>query len=418
MNLPQIRGGRERFLLIAGSVLILIGLMANELVLARLASPEGELRPGTIRDAIRAVELLLIALGCSVIILRRREIAVNLVLAVVSCLVFGFLGGELLLRSAISLGVEQVRDPRLYAGWCDDTDQWKLRYRWVEQSREALARSGFVFDPKFGWVADDTPIKDGHAVLFYGDSFAYGVAPTRPEMRISAQLESLLGGPPVINFAVSGYGFDQIYLRFRETYQAYDRPVIVLGLMTLNLDRSILTVRDAPKPYFTLDPDHQLRLEGVPLPGGTAEDTAGWHEQHPPEIRSYLWAWLRRRLQLAMGPGAETEIPYRQAEKKRLNSKILEAAVREAAEQDLPLVVVLFYPHWELQIDGWRERYLKRELERMGVPYLDTKALLLSAMEGRSLEDFYYPAPNNHPNEVGNRLIAEALAKMLPSANG
>ncbi|MEM7587277.1 MAG: hypothetical protein AAF560_28075, partial [Acidobacteriota bacterium] len=224
------------------------------------------------------------------------------------------------------------------------------------------------------------------------------------------QLQTLLGGPPVVNYAVSGYGFDQIYLRFRETYRAYDRPVILLGLMTLNLDRSILQVRDAPKPYFVLK-DDQLKLAGVPLPS----DADAWHRRHPPQIVSYLGAWMRRRIQLAMGPGAETEIPYRQAAKKRLNRRILEAAVEEARVQNLPLIVVLFYPHWELEMEGWRERFLKRELERLQVPYLDTKSLLVAALEDRSLEELYYPAPNNHPNETGNRLIAEALAEMVKS---
>ena len=407
MDNPSASRRRERFLFAFGTVLVAVGILLGEAFLAQTLADADSFRPGTVGRWILAFQALLVTAGVSIIILRRREIAVNLTLALASATIFGLAGGELLLRAAIGLGAPKVRDPRLYAGWCDDDDQWKLRYRWLESTRTALGEAGFAFDPRYGWVAQGAPEGGGRAVLLYGDSFAYGVEPCPQPMRLAGQLDRL--------YAVSGYGLDQIFLRFQGTHGSWQRPTILFGLMTLDLDRAILTVRDAPKPYFELTAS-SLELAGVPLPA----DAAAWHRDHPPEIRSYLGAWLIRRLRLATGPGNETEIPYRQDEKQRLARRILEAAASEAAAADLPMVVVLFYPLWQLDFEGWRETFLHDELERLGLPYLDTKALFLAeAVESsRTVTDFYYPAPNNHPNEEGNRLVAEALARMLNSRSG
>ncbi len=350
----------------------------------------------------------------------RKKTAANFALLAASVLI-GILCAEVLLRIGINLGIGGLRDPRLYAGWCDDDDLWKLRYRWSEKP-EGLWNGLLVFDPDLGWTLGDDAAgacSDCESpVLLYGGSFMNGVAPTPRNQRIPKLLSRSLRRPPrrieggqrqgrpVVNYAVNGYGLDQIYLRFRETHRDYTKPTIVVGIMMLNLDRSVLSVRDAPKPYFRLA-GGELELHGVPLP----RDSAAWYRGHPPRIRSFLLAALVRQYRLGQAP-IETEIPYRRAEKEAVTVAILEAMAREVETHDLSLFVVLVYPPWQLGYEGWREPLLKAHLQRLGVPYIDTKRPLLKASAEPAAE-LYHPEPNFHPNAAGNRVIVREIAKRL-----
>lgn len=343
---------------------------------------------------------------------RRRTKIANLALLAASLIVVAPICGELALRLGILLDLEGVKNARLYAGWTDDDDCWKLLYRWSEQD----AWDGpLVFDPDLGWTMGEEEVgrcDDCESpVLLYGDSFVFGVHPTPRKRRIPALLRRSLRPRPVLNYAVNGYGLDQIFLRFRATHARHREPTIVFGFMTLDLDRSVLIVRSAPKPYFRLR-DGGLELAGVPV----SRDTADWHRRHPPEITSYLLSFLRRRYRLAQAD-IETEIPYRRAEKAELNARILEALAREVTEHRLPLLVVVLYPPWELGIEGWRERFLKEHLERLGIDFIDTKPLLLGLSDDPAAA-LFHRAPNNHPNGAANRAITREIVKYLGRSAG
>lgn len=335
-----------------------------------------------------------------------KSAGVNLALVAVGLVVAAALG-EALLRLGIALDVGAARNPRLYAGICDDDDHWKLHYLWRHRD---LWDGPLVFDPHLGWRMRGAPFVpcDGceRPVVLYGDSFVHGVEPADHRERIPKLLDLALSGRRVIDYAVPGYGLDQIFLGCRKTHARYASPAIVFGITTLDLDRSIFTVRDAPKPYFELR-DGALELRGLPLP----RDSAAWYREHPPEIRSYLLAALIRWRRLAEDV-RETEISYRRAEKTAVNAAILEALAREVAAHHHPFVVVLLYPPWELGFDGWRERFLKERLERLSLPYVDTKPLLLER-SGRPADELYYPPPNFHLNAEGNRIVARAIADHL-----
>jgi hypothetical protein len=133
-------------------------------------------------------------------------------------------------------------------------------------------------------------------------------------------------------------------------------------------------------------------------------------EQNPPQIKSYLLAFIVRKLRSIRGG----DIDYRRVEIERVNALIIREVVREARAADLPLLFVIFCAQWELHTSDWRETFLKEQLARWSVPYVDTKEVLLHAARSESakVSNYYYPV-NGHLNERGNKVIAEQIAGRL-----
>jgi hypothetical protein len=323
--------------------------------------------------------------------------------------------GEVVLRAGIGLGVDRLRNPGLYADPHADDDYWRLQHRWG--FKKNLQDAGSVH-PLLGWAPRTTPrnplgiiAEPGYPVdlaaeclLFFGDSFVAGRGPL--EERLPQRLEPLLG-LRVYNYGVAGYGLDQIFLRFRETHPRFARPAIGIGILTTDLDRSVLSIRTGQKPWFELR-DGALELRGLPID----PDPERFLASQPARVRSYFAALVLRQLRLAASGGDGGELRYRREEKQALNRRLLEAVVEEAARRQLPLFFVLFYEAGELRRAGWRETFLRAELERLRVPYLDTKELFLRTAQERSwpIADLYRTT-DAHPSALGNLVIAEALAR-------
>lgn len=73
---------------------------------------------------------------------------------------------------------------------------------------------------------------------------------------------------------------------------------------------------------------------------------------------------------------------------------------------------VIFYGYNELQGAGWRDMFLKSQLARWSVPYVDTKEVLLHSAqtESRSVSDYYHGyAVWGHLNERGYEIMAKAI---------
>src|SRR6202012_4906930 len=125
------------------------------------------------------------------------------------------------------------------------------------------------------------------------------------------------------NLGVRGYGLDQIYLRFQQIRPAFHRPLPVFGVVTVDLDRSLLSFRTGQKPYFTIN-DDKLVLNGRPIETNPEQ----WLERHPPQIYSLLYALMVRQWDLISAKNA-LEIRAKREEKEKLNSRILEEMVTE-----------------------------------------------------------------------------------------
>jgi hypothetical protein len=346
---------------------------------------------------------------------RRSGVLANLALLLFGLLVLTPALGELLLRAGISAGIPRLRHPGLYADPFSDDDYWKLHHRW--QFKDNLQAVGSV-QPLLGWAPRTTernPLGiiaepgyevdyESPAVLFFGDSFVAGRGPI-PE-RIPQQLDALLP-LEVYNYGVAGYGVDQIFLRFRETHPLFAQPTILFGILTTDLDRCLLSLRTGQKPRFVLQ-DGRLDLSGLPID----PDPAHYLATHPPRLRSYFVALVQRQARLWGAGGDGRELPYRRTEKQELNRRILDGVVAEARLRDLSPYFVLFYGPGEIRKEGWRETFLRREMERLELPYLDTKQLILRvARESSTPVAEFYRTTDAHLSALGNRIVAEALER-------
>lgn len=319
---------------------------------------------------------------------------------------------EIALRALIGLGVPILRRPGLYADAQSEDEYWKLWHRWWTPAADA-PRVG-VLDPDLGWapalspgdplgVADHDCARLGkpNAVLFYGDSFVAGTGSC--EHSVPHELGERLPDHAVYNLGVGGYGVDQSYLRLVQTVDRVPASAVLFGILTVDLDRSVLSVRTGPKPYFAVDGD-RLVLHRLP-PGIDVEE---WYRRNPPRIPSYALALIRQQLRLAVAGRDWLAVRGRQAEKEQVNARILEEVVQAARDRRLPLLFVLFYSEPEVRRDGWREAFLKAQLGRLGAPYIDTKSLL---RDGGDVSVYY--APDGHLNDGGNALVAAGIANAL-----
>lgn len=404
-------------LTIVSAFFILLGLALNQWVVNAWLGGSSETRNQLTANVFTLLQLALVGWGLATYMNRRRSIFAKMNLAAVSLFFVAPIAGEIAFRAAISRRVKPFVDPTNYADPYSDDDYWKLLYRWHE-------RYGFIeeleYDENLGWRPEKgegnplalmagkpySPDYQGKVALFYGDSYVAGL--TKMEKRAPQQLDALLPERTVYNFGVHGYGLDQTYLRFKQTFSLFNEPVIIIGLLTSDIDRALLTMRPEPKPYFRIE-EGGLKLNGTPVP----PDAKLWLDENPPRIASYMLRYIRRRIQLYEVGGHFMEIQAKQEAKREIGGLLLEGFAESSRENGLPLVFVIFYETLEYYIEGWREAFLHEELERLGIPYIDTKALIQGDVEstGRQVRDYY--RWDGHLNALGNELVARAVGREL-----
>jgi hypothetical protein len=355
---------------------------------------------------------------------RRREWLQGLVLVVVSLfMTLAVLEG--VLRLALfseTFAVPALRQPWRYADSGYEDDFWKLAF--LFRAGEKAQRVGRL-DPVLGWAPETGPgnpfglISDRpyrvedlrRPVLFYGDSFVAGATP-EISARIPQQLGHLMPQRSVLNYGVGGFGVDQIYLRFRESAGQFRDAVALAGILTQDLDRGILAIRTGQKPYFDLEAG-RLALRGLPI----LASTRAYVEAHPPQIRSYLWRLVTFRLRPLLPEALFDRLFGFDAlhEKKLAVNRALIAALRDEAQRlGMPLYAVLFLSREEFAQPTWREGFLRRTFDELGIPCFDTRPAIEAHMRatGETLDTLYF-TDNGHPNALGNAVIAKGLRDFL-----
>ena len=331
---------------------------------------------------------------------------------------FSFIFVEMLFRVGILLNVAWVKNPDWYADWTSDDNYWKLRHLWIQK---VTPQSKELIDPMLGWVTPrspgnplgtitDTPYRidaNEPSVLMVGDSFIHGSTEMKDKIPqiVGRELIPLKS----YNLGVLGYGWDQVYMRAQQSKNVFKKPFIVAGLFTAGLDRSVLSFRTGPKPYFEKEGD-SLVLKGIPIP----EDSEAWIKDHPPQINSYLLAASTRIYQKLRAKNS-LEVEGKESEKKSINEAMLKEWISQFKAEKIPLLFVLFYNKEELGYEGWRETFVKQQLQSLQANFIDSKELLLEQAKLAAVKAESFYTKDGHLNEKANEIVASAVSTRIKS---
>lgn len=323
--------------------------------------------------------------------------------------------------------IQAIENPFLYTQF-DTEDYFLIEHRNEDRWRVRSNSSYYDIDPILGWSwkenisigcykteengaqdynsqFDDTSIK----ILFFGDSFTESISCSNNT--IPAKLERNIG-IDTLNLGVGGYGFDQIFLKFNNTYKKFNDSIILIGLLYSNLDRSILKFRWNQKPYFEISEDSNLILKGVPV----SDDPNEIFDKSKPKIKSYLFNLFYYS---DFGRNFFEEFRLKQETKriddiKNINEKIFYEMINIKNQDNLTVYFVLYYYEPDLSFVDWRHTFVKKLLDDSDITYFDTKEYLLeySIENNHPISDFYL-MDDGHYNDLGNTIIAQGIANEL-----
>jgi hypothetical protein len=356
--------------------------------------------------------------------MKKKSYLINFTLLIIS-LVISFIIAEIGLRFILFSNipfltdlsiVTELRQPQRYADALSEEEFAKLSCR---LSKEECGQN--KVHPLLGWTHNFSPdnylhdkkefIGTRRPVLLYGDSFAYCMGKQTCFQDILNTDKEFSKDHYLLNYGVTAYGLDQIYLLFHKSVDHYDNPFVVFSFFTKDIDRSIVSFFSGQKPRFRVE-NNMLKFE---KPLMIEPDT--FYSKNPPQIKSYLY-------RLILHTRASNYLPrnlvsflkkdnYYRQKKIKLNEKIILEVVKELRAKELDYVFLIFHHGGNLLNDDWRDSFLKHILDENKVPYIWSKELIVqnSKINNIPINDFFIP--DGHPATVYNRVIAKEIKKYL-----
>ncbi|MBW1818455.1 MAG: hypothetical protein JRJ60_15020 [Deltaproteobacteria bacterium] len=99
--------------------------------------------------------------------------------------------------------------------------------------------------------------------MILGDSFTFGDGVSDTET-YSYYLQEMLPTAEIINMGVHGYAHDQMLIYLMEEGIKYEPNIVILGFLSRDMPRNLLTFRDFAKPKFVLEHEG-LKLVNSPV---------------------------------------------------------------------------------------------------------------------------------------------------------
>jgi hypothetical protein len=328
----------------------------------------------------------------------------------------GLVAGELFLRAALFwpwLDLPLLRYAGLYADPYTQEDYWVLE--WMERRRIGAHPARSVH-PILGWIGTERgkseasgarigalPDIPDRPLLFFGDSFVSHL----PEL-----MDQALPGYSVLDFGVSGYGTDQTVLRLELEVSRFRtlRPVVLLGVLPEDMDRSLLRFRDGQKPCFT-------ERGQVLYPRFATDDE--FVAQHQFGVRSFLvsGAFGLARLATRSFDGD----PVR---RHAVNEQVFARASRLLRGLQLDAAFVVFCTLRELaELEQGELPARHAELRGLLAQWpelhrIETHEHLLAASRARRLPLSEFYLQDGHHSGLGNEVISQGLTRFVEQTFG
>lgn len=227
------------------------------------------------------------------------------------------------------------------------------------------------------------------AIALVGDSFTFGTG-VAYEQTFGALLEARLGEVPVYNFAMPGFGLDQMLLAIQHQILPLHPRLIVVAFIDEDFERSLTAYRKVEgfnKPSYVVE-HGKLRLR-------TRAD-------QPPAFITYL----RRNLVLA---GAMSQNMQQLGRVLPLgswwtiNAAILQQIALVAREQGVPVLFI------RLPAPEQREfATLSAHMNSVGAHFLDME----EQTRGHAEQEIFIPG-DGHINAHGHALVADAILNWI-----
>ena len=314
------------------------------------------------------------------------------------------------------------RNPLLYAAPYSDDDYWRLHYRLSDKYvggqipvKNPKWINAFIYRNNF--MHKYAPnINDRSPVLLYGDSFARCARGRCFEDFLNTD-KTFSKDHYLLNYGVGGYGVGQIYSLFKNSVDHYQKPIVFISLMTLDLDRSILSIRGGPKPYFIIE-NNMLKL--------ISPNQDDFLTDMKPRIISYFYRrilyskFTKKYLPNQLVSYLKKE-KYYKSKKIEINEKIILNIISELKARNLDYVFVIFHHGWTQGVGNlnnnaidWRNTFLRRILDENNITYIWSKDIIMQDMKetGQPLQN-YFLEDDGHPTTYLNKLLTEKMKQYI-----
>jgi hypothetical protein len=228
------------------------------------------------------------------------------------------------------------------------------------------------------------PAPGERRVAIIGDSFSFGYGVAFEET-FGARIDASLAGAAVQNFALPGYGIDQMWLTERKHVLALRPALLIVAFISDDFSRSLTSHRylmHLNKPAFELD-GGALRMQSP--------------ERRPPAWRaylanhSYLWAGVRHLVRLA---GHH----YPVGRWWDLNRALLDRIRADAEAAEARVLFVYLFTRKPRPFPG-----LARYMRATSADFVDL---------GSPPRMLTFPG-DGHPNAEGHRYIADGILEWI-----